>query len=243
MKSISKHINQITVRQYGWWLLWGSLVVSFMVLDIFFKNLANWSSLIKFTVILSCTIYVVIYYHKNDKLLAAAFMLNMAADVLLIFTPYLFMGVIMFCGVHVLHIARLAPEMLTRFIIIYVFFITVTFVFTFIINSPLIYSLAIIYGFSMIAAFLVAIQWRCRNPVRSASNLAVIGYVLFFLCDVNVGLAFLATHGVLPGAVALVSNSLIWSFYAPSQVAMANSSQYRATKIKVNSTIGTPILN
>lgn len=63
-----------------------------------------------------------------------------------------------------------------------------------------------------------------RRLETVASSSAVLGFILFFCCDFNVALSYLAVTGVLPIKVAVFANFFAWFFYYPSQVLISNSS-------------------
>ena len=86
-------------------------------------------------------------------------------------------------------------------------------------------------------AISVAMSAKYKRP---SMQLFAIGMVLFLLCDINVGLFNMASFVTMPENIYVVvyslSSILMWSFYAPSQVLLAYSTQAIA-KENVNESV------
>jgi hypothetical protein len=65
-------------------------------------------------------------------------------------------------------------------------------------------------------------------PMDKSDSIFAAGLVLFLLCDINVGLfnlsGFVSVTGRVVEILYSLSSILMWTFYAPSQVLIAISS-------------------
>lgn len=84
-----------------------------------------------------------------------------------------------------------------------------------------------------VMAIKAAVSEKGRNNLLFAA-----GMVLFVLCDINVGLfnisGFIAMPEKLYSILYALSSILMWTFYAPSQVLIALSCDYKSGKIDKN---------
>jgi hypothetical protein len=90
---------------------------------------------------------------------------------------------------------------------------------------------------TILAIMAVATSAKYKRP---SMKLFTIGMVLFLLCDINVGLFNMASFITMPENIYVVvyslSSILMWTFYAPSQVLLAYSTQAIA-KENVNESV------
>ena len=93
-----------------------------------------------------------------------------------------------------------------------------------------IYAIATIYGIELICNIIISIKNYRQNKHSFPVRCAFYGFIAFFCCDLCVALRFLSLGGILPDAFLPLTSFLVWVFYYPSQVLIANSSTLEPTK-------------
>lgn len=89
-------------------------------------------------------------------------------------------------------------------------------------------TVTVFYFICLVSNVIRAIVAALHTPKDLNSILFAVGLFLFLLCDINVGLfnlsGFISTSGKAFGLMYALASVLMWTFYAPSQVLIALSS-------------------
>lgn len=221
------------------------LYISFLFMDLKYGNAAdNPSYLIKYMCILLnfvIALFIGNYaYDKIDKMyLANALFFTVLADFTLTFVGNYTLGVLFFCIVQLSYIKRHSKETKDKRnnIILISLLLLVNFFIIFITNnSSFLYLkdidrkllfIAVVY-FSLLVTSLIRAFFVLKSDYYSDASkyFIFIGMILFFLCDINVGVYnVLRFMSGFPKDYFLknVTGFLIWFFYAPSQLLLALS--------------------
>ena len=204
-----------------WLTVWTIIYLSFLTIDIIDPS-SPIASVIKYFGIL----LVVVYAHKTaraDNLLLLALLFTFLADTILVWTNYFVPGIFVFCFAHFFHIARFtksSPKLLITFYLI----ITSIFCFALIQGLPPVYAIAIVYALSLATNVVLSSNWHKSNPKNPQALLAAIGFLLFFFCDLFVGIQYLSSQHIVPANLYGLATFLVWAFYYPSQILISNSS-------------------
>lgn len=124
------------------------------------------------------------------------------SDFLLLFTPYLRLGVLCFCLVQLLYITHLAKRR--------VYFAVPFLIPALLLPIPL---LAAVYALLFCLHIWLALQTTAFPPARHTAYL--FGLTLFVCCDLYVAYGFLTETNAF----------MIWLFYAPAQILLAFTSR------------------
>ncbi|MDR0887074.1 MAG: hypothetical protein LBM97_00015 [Candidatus Nomurabacteria bacterium] len=200
-------------RNIKWLVCWGILFAGFVVLDsLKLGGMINYwmdhaASFAKYGGIILCLVFAMLRRGK-DPLLAIAIGLTLLADTLLFWTLQVEAGVLVFIVAQIFHTIRFSKtrsKSLWSTAVIYTLIIAY-----FLYNKiPLIYASAIIYGCELLLNVYLS---------GRVGGLSFVGFLLFLACDVNVGLGYLAMHGIIPFGIATITQFLVFIFYLPSQV-------------------------
>ena len=215
--------KRLSFVDWHWLLTWVAIYLSFIFIDIFTPEFKAGSALLKYIGIFLCLIYARQKYYK-DKLLSAAILLTFAADTILVWTNHEVIGVLVFCFAQLFHLIRLTH---TKPKILLAYGVAVFLIFAFAVFQG---YLLPIYAATTIYAFLLCINlytahynYRKHNHDFKA-RCAFYAFVCFICCDICVALRHLMLDGILPTNLLPLVAFLVWVFYYPSQVLMANSS-------------------
>lgn len=204
-----------------WVAVWITIYVSFLLLDIF---LPGWppTNLIKYIGIFLCIVYAYAK-HNNDIMLTIALLFTFFADTILVWTDWLIAGVYIFCFAQFMHFLRLSRAKI-EYIFSWAAIVTITFGIAIVFGLEPIYAIGSIYAIILCSnLFLSYTRYReYRNDFRA--RCAFYGFIAFICCDCCVALRFFALDGFLPIRILPTVNFLVWTFYYPSQVLIANSS-------------------
>ncbi|NLJ97406.1 MAG: hypothetical protein GX321_09670 [Clostridiales bacterium] len=216
----------------------------FLVLDFLGSNITL-SSRIKFLVVVLCFLYVV--YGKNEggrqrKILTYAMAFTVISDIYLLFTDDYFNGLVTFVITQQLYGVRIKQLYnrestnnqknplksfairVTMQIVASVILSVLLWQMGIILNSLLVASM--VYVVSLVTNVVGSIRLSISFPKRKDVRLFTIGLILFFLCDINVGLFNMSSFidvGSVYKYIYNISSILMWTFYAPSQVMIALS--------------------
>ena len=226
------------------------LYIAFLYLDIKGDSIAL-SSVIKFSVIILCLCYVIFKREDNGgrdlSLVRAALFFTLVSDFIILFLPadYYILGVISFVIVQQLYGIRLKgsgnrskgiPEkegflssLLLRaalqFAIAIIIFILLGWLG--VIRDGLL-TVTVIYFVGLVYNVIHAIHAAWHLPKDKNKIIFAVGLVMFLLCDINVGLfnlsGFITITGRTSEILVSLASILMWTFYAPSQVLIAISS-------------------
>jgi hypothetical protein len=86
------------------------------------------------------------------------------------------------------------------------------------------YAIATVYAIELISNVTVSAQRYSSEQKSFRARCGFYGFVAFLCCDICVALRFLAMQGSLPDDIIPLVSYLVWVFYYPSQVLIANSS-------------------
>lgn len=218
---MSEIIKKRNKWAFGFLILEAAIYLLFLWMDIFRPELYFFSSVLKFTGIVLCFFAV-----SSDTVLALALLLTVAADFSLLLSGWHFAGVLIFIVVQAMY-AVLLNRISRKYAWLYFPVMAIAF------------SMAVMKaegpGLLMAAAALYA-AGIAGNAVRAALYIAggkiqgrgrilfCMGLILFFFCDLSVGVFNLNQYGVaLPAELFRISGIAMWFFYLPSQVLIALS--------------------
>lgn len=221
------------------------LYISFLFIDLKYGSIENsYSYLIKYScIVLNFIIALFIGncgYGKRDSLyLIIALFFTLLADFTLIFIGNYTLGVLFFCIVQLSYIKRHSRRIKDKRgnVIFVSMFFTVNLLIVFTINnvSPLYLKgidikllLAVLIYFTLLTTSLIRAFSVLHDNYynRTTKYFISIGMLLFFLCDINVGLYNIFQYDYIFLKEYTFKNTtgfLIWFFYAPSQLLLALS--------------------
>ena len=217
-----------------WLGIWSLIYLGFLLLDFLLPSFWG-ASVLKYVGIFLCLVYAYQKF-KTDYLLILALLFTFLSDTILVWTHWELAGVYCFCFAQFFHIMRLSKSH-PKFLIMY--FLVVFLLFTFAILqgiSPL-YSIAIIYAGSLLSNVILSRAWYLRERHNFRARCAFYGFLLFLACDICVGLQHLMLDGVFPAQLLPLISYLVWFFYYPSQVFLANSSNLAEVSVAKKNTI------
>lgn len=207
-----------------WLIVWIFIYVGFLTLDIFFPDYWG-SALLKYTGVFLCVVYAYKKYRNDTKLILALF-LTLLADTVLVWTDMTVLGVFIFCFaqfMHFLRLTRLSKKHLGAFTLV-ISLLTIVSAFH---GDRIIYSLAALYGGLLISNLAMSASRFHENRQDICARCALYGFIAFVGCDFCVGLRYVMLDGAVPADILPVVAVLVWAFYYPSQVLLANSSLYK----------------
>lgn len=206
----------------------GFIYICFLGLDITRQGYAL-SGILKFVGIFLCACLV--FSEKNpvsiwkQKLFQWSYIFLVISDIFLLFTSYYALGLITFIAVQMIYFYYLLEGNRNKLIqqSIWRFFL-------FLGIAYLIYFLHIEIDITLLLAIFYFIQFM-SNVLLSIKNCKkkyvcfLLGIILFFLCDINVGIyqAGLYVTNKWVESIAILSQVLMWVFYLPGQVLIAYS--------------------
>lgn len=216
-----KDYQRISYVDPHWLIIWIAIYITFLCLDIFLPGFAG-SPLLKYIGIFLCVVYANQKYH-TDYNLQLALLFTFLADTILVWTPYTIAGVYVFCFAQFMHLTRLT-KLPHISLCIYTGGLSLFFALAIANGLDPIYAVATVYGIQLICNVVMSVKlWRA-NSKHFRTRCAFYGFVAFLCCDICVALRFLALDGALPAAIIPTVAFLVWVFYYPSQVLIANSS-------------------
>ncbi|MBR6168857.1 hypothetical protein IKQ74_02845 [Candidatus Saccharibacteria bacterium] len=219
-------IKQISNIDASWAVIWISIYCGFLLLDVFFPGWFG-TSLLKYIGILLCVIYAYTQY-STDIMLSLALLFTFMADTVLVWTEWTVAGVYIFCFAQFMHLLRLCKAKF-EYIFAWAAFVSIAFAIAVIQGCKPIYAIASIYALVLFSNLYFATCRFIDHKTDFKSRCALYGFIAFVCCDVCVATRFLALDGYLTLAVLPIVNFLVWVFYYPSQVLIANSSAMSPT--------------
>lgn len=209
------------------------LYISFLAIDLnsLYKN--NISDKLKYISILLCFILSLLIHEdglsfRDALLLQLGLLFTSLADLFFLILNSCTLGVVTFCLVQIIYCIRYLPKKVYSTIIGFITFIVVTAI-SFLVLSlfskaiMVLFMVALIYAVCLITSLIRAIKACKRREFPSPNRyMIVVGMVLFALCDINVGLSYLASE-LMEKWLFLdkwedIFCFLVWFFYVPSQV-------------------------
>lgn len=216
-----KDYQRLSYIDPHWLIIWVAIYVAFLCMDIFLPGFAG-SPLLKYIGIFLCIVYANQKY-RTDYNLQLALLFTFLADTILVWTPHMIAGVYVFCFAQFMHLTRLTK---LPYISLCIYAGGLSLFFALAIANGLdpIYAVATVYGIQLICNVVMSVKlWRA-NSKHFRTRCAFYGFIAFLCCDICVALRFLAIDGALPSAIIPTVAFLVWVFYYPSQVLIANSS-------------------
>ena len=225
LKTWLSDFKRLSFIDMKWLVIWASIYISFLFLDIIVPGFWG-TALIKYAGIFLCFIYANKKYH-SDYLLLLALIFTFLADTILVWTPHVVPGVFVFSFAQFMHLMRqtkLEPKALGFYACVISLVCALGIAF----GLEPIYAIATMYGLLLICNLVTAAKNNHDNNRRFQTRCAFYGFIAFICCDFCVAARFLILNGILPAFFLPILSYLVWFFYYPSQVLIANSSTTRA---------------
>ena len=206
------------------------------------KGVIITDSIVKFSFVALCLTIALCsrgfcHSKKDWGFLVSAMGFTLMSDFFLVLLHNYRMGVFLFCFVHVFYIfrvrgssdkikkrlAKINGAIFIMAMVVFAIFAFAPFLPQF---DPLV-VLAVVYASFFVQNLIVHVKYYRSNDPEALPmlnrRLMLAGLILFALCDINVLLFNLPNHVPFPQAVADLGLSLIWVFYAPSQLLLSVS--------------------
>ncbi|MDR0397802.1 MAG: hypothetical protein LBH36_01295 [Candidatus Nomurabacteria bacterium] len=227
-------LKRIKTVNRRWLAIWLLIYSGFILIDLFFPQLALLSAALKYVGIFLCAIYAHVA-HKRDTQLVIAMFLTLLADTVLMLVGAQIIGVYIFCFAQMFHTLRLskAPNVALRGYFVMLFFV---FACGTLWGFPALYVMSFTYAATLITNLILAWRWYKAEPTNIYAVSSLLGFILFICCDINVALAYISQTGGIPAFIAPICNFLVFVFYYPSQVLISNSSTITKPKIAIGRT-------
>lgn len=221
LKKLIQDFKRVRHVDWRWLVIWIVIYASFLFLDLFAPDFIG-TNLIKYAGIFLCLVYA---YRKfrADTLLILALLFTLLADTILIWTSTQIPGIYCFCFAQFFHILRFTKAQ-PKTLIAYFASIFLLFVAGTVQGFPPVYVIAAIYGFTLLANVALSARWYHRDKSNFRARCAFYGFMLFVVCDICVGLQYLALDGFIIASIIPAASYLVWLFYYPSQILISNSS-------------------
>ena len=228
-----KHIPDIDTR---WLLTWIIIYASFILLDLI-NPFFHGTNLIKYIGIFLCVVYAYNKYY-SDGLLIAALFLTFIADTILVWTDWTVFGVYVFSFAQFMHLMR-HYKANRRVVGAYAIGIAGLFLFSVLSGMEPIFAIATIYGLLLISNLVAATRRYRATPNNLRARCGFYGFIAFICCDFCVALRFIMLEGIVSARFLPLVAFMVWVFYYPSQVLIANSSLKQPShKLAKKSTLG-----
>lgn len=185
------------------------------------------SNILKFFSIILCLAITLLIGGKSlnvkDKLLLQfGMMFTVLADLCLLVYNNFLLGLLLFCFVQIIYYIRYKGNLeLKESILLIIFFLIGFKLYNIKMKNDFLMVIGLFYTVLFLSSFIKSIEGY-RADLYPAPNkyLITIGMSLFILCDINVGLFYIARDSSL---LSIISERLIWIFYLPSQISLALS--------------------
>lgn len=220
-KALWNDFKRISYVDPHWLVVWLFIYLTFIALDVLVPGYWG-SSLLKYIGVFLCVIYAYRKHQHDSKLILALF-LTFLADTVLVWTNMYVLGVFIFCFaqfMHFLRLTRLSKKHLGLFSV----GISALTIFSAFQGNELIYSLGALYALLLISNLVMSRQRHHESPKDFRYRCAWYGFIAFVCCDFCVGLRFIMLDGVISAIALPLVAFMVWIFYYPSQVLLANSS-------------------
>ena len=222
MKRTFKRKNKIGVL---WIIAWSVIYAAFLALGAI-KATDLYATILKYVGLILCFLYVLVHSRK-DVYLLLALLLTLVADGILIFNNVSLLGVAVFILVQTMHLFRFTQIRATS-PLLPILAVAVIIVVGLLQNEiPIMFVFAIAYAVLMFTNIFEAAKWHAVERSR-VSLYALIGFILFLLCDICVGVSYVTTTETLPHMITMAMNYTAWAFYLPAQIFIALSGKREA---------------
>ncbi len=216
-----RDFQRISQIDLNWFITWVVIYATFIFLDIFYPGFWG-SNLLKYIGIFLCIVYAHEKFPKDITLTMALFF-TFLSDTILVWTPYEWLGVFVFCFAQFMHAVRLTGAR-GRVIFYYAFALILLYTLARIQGVPALYTIAGFYAIELIGNALISIHNYRKDKHTFSTRCCFYGFLAFLGCDFCVGVRHLMLDGVFSKRFLPLVAFLVWVFYYPSQVLLANSS-------------------
>lgn len=211
-----------------WRVVWVGFYVSILILNFFLQD--SWLVKTISCIGIALNVVYVCYYSPKDHLLQIALAFTLLSDVILAVNNVAFLGVFVFVFAQFFHFMRLT-EFDSRFFLVFLGSLTAIIYVTSLFGLEPMFVIGAFYAFLLVANLGISVVWYRRARTQSALS-AMVGFLLFVLCDSCVAISYFARIGILPLAIHSYMDYMAWVFYYPSQVFLANSSKNQKTMVQ-----------
>ncbi len=215
--------HRLTRIDARWIAVWSLIYIGFLSLDLILPHFWG-SSLLKYVGVFLCVIYAYQKYYSDSKLIIAL-LFTFLADTILVWTHHYTIGVFVFCFAQYMHFLRLT-KISRKTIIIFSIIVSILVIISGLSGHQIIYPLAILYGILLIGNYFMSWQRYKAERTNFKNRCARYGFLAFICCDICVALRFIMLTGTLKPVLLPLIGYLVWFFYYPSQVLLANSSTH-----------------
>lgn len=229
------------------------IYLSFLYLDMIGSTKYDLNNYLKYTSILLCVLFQVLYYHRLGLVtlfLKLAIITTAVADYFLLIKGNNELGVSVFIYVHLFYMIKLHIEdirkngikqskrqnkkisfigiIALRYIVIIFNTFIVSLIFSYFgVEIDGLFIVTSIYFQSLIYNTFVAVKSVIGQKDKMGNYIFAAGMLLFLLCDINVGLYnltyYLDVSEELYSLIYAVSSISMWFFYLPSQILISIS--------------------
>lgn len=229
-KTLMTDFKNLPRGDQNWLVIWSLIYVTFLTIDAVYVNFWG-SSVLKYIGIFLCIVYA---YHKskNDAPLILALFFTFLADTILVWTKWEVFGVFCFCFAQFMHLIRHGVAQ-PKYIGIFTLLVAIFFIYSSTQNIPAIYGITAIYGIMLITNVVLSIGRYNKNKKDLYARYGMYGFIAFAACDFCVGIRHLMLDGAVSTTALPLVAYLVWVFYYPSQVLIANSSNKTPTDTKL----------
>lgn len=209
------------------------LYLGFLCLDIsgffVFSRYVKYASIfLLFLYVLIKTIGQGVRQEKNSMLIPAALAFSAAADVFLLFTENYFSGLLAFLAVQAILCARIHQLFRLRFfyqpaLVIFLFGTALGILVLLSVPLDVVSILALLYFLCFFSNIVTAVYGLSSNRGKNkkANYFLAAGLILFFFCDIHVGLynsvAYIPQLAAMPQGYQEWISLAMWLFYLPGQ--------------------------
>ncbi len=221
LKQSFEDFQRVSKIDTVWFFVWVTIYTGFIILDIFFPGFWG-SDLLKYTGIFLC----VVYAHRKfpqDVALAVALLLTFVSDTILVWTPFEWLGVFTFCFAQFMHTIRMTKAS-AKTMFFYAGGLLSLYALARLQGVSALYAIAGFYAITLALNVAIAVYNYRKKRADFRVRCAFYGFLAFLGCDICVGLRHLILDGVLNPTFLPLIAFLVWVFYYPSQVILANSS-------------------
>lgn len=210
---------------YGWLVVFALiLLLSLVAPD------SDAMTIVKLGGIVLCLFYVAKTFPR-DYWLLGAMLATCIADIFLANNNVSDYGVFVFLVAQLLHLARLDDGRHRRKALTYgsiamilIGLNTISLIMGLPIGiRPALHLTCILYAGTILMNIGAAYKWYRREPHNSQAVMALAGFVLFACCDSGTVVSYASLMGILPAYFYAPTNFMVWVFYYPSQVLIANT--------------------
>lgn len=220
---------------------WGRLIlvilfiiyILFIYVDVFNHISSMYINIIKYIGIILCFILSLITNSKDhiidSRLLQIGMLFTTFADLALVILENYIIGVMLFTIVQLIYIARYTRDrfkiVFNKLLVVFIIILSSYFIISGLIikTSFILIPIGLFYAVCLMVSVAKAIVISRENSYLNPNKYMIaLGMVLFLLCDMSIGVAYILRNANMLNLSYLFSN-LIWIFYLPSQILLSIS--------------------